>query len=201
LYNYFRNLFQKNRFLLSKMELCRRTTSNAKVVPGFVVNVHDAINFDIDLTLTTQQLHRFSRVIHNEYQYKEESGDCKVGRAFRCRLKGIQLSNSYAHRNKSRSQTMMSKATKTMKRMIDRSNGWIICVVSEVDVYNRLLVDLIDPGLFPEKYVSYRDILLSQYSKLFSKYVPYHESSSERHAQRQRQHLPPVSSIRDYFSR
>lgn len=180
------------------MELCRRTTSNPKIVPGFVVNVHDAINFDIDLTLTPQQLNRFSRVIHNEYQYRDELGNSKVGRAFRCRLKGIQLSNCYPRRNKSRSQSMKN-ATKTMKRMINRSNGWIICGVSEVDVYNRLLVDLVDPALFPEKYVSYRDILLSEYPKLFLKYVPYHESSAERHAQRQRQCL--AHEGRDYFSR
>lgn len=182
------------------MEICRRTNSVSKIVPGFVVNVHDAINFDIDLSFTSQQRHRFNRVIKNEYQYKEESipSNSKIGKAYRCRLKGIQLTSSYNNRGKFKEQTM-KKAKKVMERMINRSNGWVICLINGVDIYNRLLVDLIDPGLFPDKYVSYRDILLSDFFKLFSRYVPYHESSKERHKQINRQDF--LQPTKDYFSR
>jgi len=182
------------------MEICCRTNSVSKIVPGFVVNVHDAINFDIDLSFTSQQRHRFNRVIKNEYQYKEESipGSSKFGKAYRCRLKGIQLKSTYHTRGKFKEQTM-KKATKVMERMINRSNGWVICLINGVDIYNRLLVDLIDPGLFPDKYVSYRDILLSEFSKLFSKYIPYHESSTDRHKQIKKQCF--VQPNREYFSK
>lgn len=148
-----------------------------EILPGFVVNVHDAINFDIDLSFTPSQRYHYRHVIQNDYKYKEEASDeaIKSGKAYRCRLKGIQLSSSHKVHGKS---VTMSKATTDMEHMIDRSNGWVICVIDSVDVYNRLLIDLIDPALYPEKYASYSELLFTGYPQLFTKYVPQHHSSS-----------------------
>jgi len=149
------------------------------ILPGFVVNVHDAINFDIDLSFTSSQRYHYRHVIQNDYKYKEEASDeaIKNRKAYRCRLKGIQLSSSSHKGGRGKSNTM-AKATTDMEHMIDRSNGWVICVIDSVDVYNRLLIDLIDPALYPEKYASYSELLFAGYPHLFSKYVPQHHSSS-----------------------
>lgn len=142
-------------------------SSSRILVPGYTVNVHDAINFDIDLFLPSQQRMRFRHVISNEYQYKEElsSEEIKTGKVYRCRLKGIQVSEHNSRKSKSR----MHAATRDVRHATDRSNGWVICVIDSVDVYNRLLVDLLDP----KTHESLKECLLSDYDDLFIPYIPH----------------------------
>ena len=140
---------------------------SAATVPGYIVNVHDAINFDIDLFLTPQQRVQYRHVITNEYQYKEESSteEVKIGKVYRCRLKGIQVSDHASRKTKSE----LYVASQDIIQMTDRSNGWIICVIDSVDVYNRLLVDLLDPVTCE----SLKDFLFHQYESLFTEYIPH----------------------------
>lgn len=151
-----------------------RNSSERNVVSGYVVNVHDAINFDIDLSFTSTQRYQYRHVITNEYEYKEKSSEDerKSGKAYRCRLKGIQL---ISHRSKESDQ-LMRKAIKDMIQMINRCDGWVVCVIDGADVYNRLLIDVVDPALFPEYYRSYREVLFKRYPNLFTKYIPQHKS-------------------------
>lgn len=142
-------------------------SSSQIIVPGYTVNVHDAINFDIDLFITSQQRTRFRHVISNEYQYKEElsSEEIKSGKVYRCCLKGIQVSDHNSRKFKSR----MHAATLDVRHATDRSNGWVICVIDSVDVYNRLLVDLLDP----KTHESLKECLLSDYDDIFMPYIPH----------------------------
>lgn len=148
-----------------------------------MVNVHDAINFDIDLSFTPAQKYQYRHVITNEYEYKELSSgeERKSSKAYRCRLKGIQLT---AQRGSKEDNTTMKRATKDMVQMIDRCDGWVVCVIDTVDVYNRLLIDLVDPALFPEYYRSYRSMLFERYPDLFKKYIPQRRSP---HSQKRRE--------------
>ena len=166
------------------MALTVRNKNKIVVVSGYVVNVHDAINFDIDLSFTPAQRYTYRHVITNEYEYKEESSEeeGKLGKAYRCRVKGIQLSSS-SYRGTREKTASMKKATTDMEQMINRSNGWVVCAIDSADVYNRLLVDLIDPALFPEKYVSYRDMLFARYPSLFTEYIPQPHSPKRRRKQ------------------
>ena len=144
------------------------------IVPGYTVNVHDAINFDIDLFLTSAQRTRFRHVITNEYQYKEESSTEKIktGKVYRCRLKGIQVSDH----NSKKSKAEMYAATRDVKHATDRSNGWVICAIDSIDVYNRLLVDILDP----KTHESLKECLLSDYGDLFTPYIPYISEDRKR---------------------
>lgn len=118
-------------------------------VRGFVVNVHDATNFDIDLHVSADTHERYREVISNHYTYKDMPPDYytapdlakvmamvpKVGTTYRCRLKGIGIN----------SNTDTWKATKIFCEVINlfnRSDHWITCTLSDIDVYERLLVEI-----------------------------------------------------------
>lgn len=123
-----------------------------KNVQGFIVNVHDATNFDIDLDIIPELHERYRDVISNQYTYQDLGEDFvqnphlsqlrvtpEIGTTYRCRLKGIginQLSSS-EHAWKS------SQMCVDVRQLIDITDGWVTCTLSDVDVYQRLLVDIV----------------------------------------------------------
>lgn len=150
------------------------------LIVGFVVNVHDPLNFDIDLLLTRDQEKQYQSIIKNEYKYHDETDQqIKSSYAYRCRLRGIGSRLSIVNNNKSsnysnRTSTSNSKNNKfinnksndsnykkdqkmmkwkletkraniAINRIIDRLNGWVFVSIFESDMYNRLLIDLINP--------------------------------------------------------
>lgn len=121
-------------------------------IVGFVVNIHDATNFDIDLQLPSSIKHKYCTVITNQYTYKdlgnqyvinpssilEDTVILEVGTTYRCRLRGIGINQlpSSVHTRKSHNATL------NVKQLIDRTDGWVSCTLSDIDVYQRLLVDI-----------------------------------------------------------
>ena len=99
----------------------------------YVVNIKDPLNIDIDLK------DNIKSPIYEEYVY-EENGIRKSGKVYRCRIRGIVLKN-----NKKNNNDIFYKAYIEIMRIIDRSNGWIICEIFDIDKLNRVLVDLYDP--------------------------------------------------------
>jgi len=69
---------------------------------GYVVNVHDAVNYDIDLFLDEELRKRYWNVITNTYTYQDEDLNSSssnphapmIGTTYRCRLKGIGINQS-----------------------------------------------------------------------------------------------------------
>lgn len=119
-------------------------------VKGFVVNIHDPTNFDIDFELNQKTLSKYSSVISNNYTYKDldenynfenilsNSGET-IGTAYRCRLRGIAV-------NQTASSTWKNNQLAVeIKHLIDRSDAWVICTLSDIDVFKRLLIDIIIP--------------------------------------------------------
>lgn len=131
-----------------------------------VINVHDAINFDIDLG----NFEVSDKIVKNFYEYLllrkdklssysfEElmNKEIKKGISYRCRLRGINKK----HGN--------NKKTLEIKKMMDSVNGQIKCRVREVDIYQRLLVDII---VVKEKPFDLKEYLLKDPS-----FYPYHFS-------------------------
>lgn len=123
-----------------------------KNVRGFIVNIHDAANFDIDLNIIPELHERYHNVISNQYTYQDLSPDFfddpsfsqlkitpEVGTTYRCRLKGIGINqlppNEYTWKS--------NELCVDVKKLIDRTDCWVICNLSDIDVYQRLLVDII----------------------------------------------------------
>jgi len=75
-----------------------------KNVTGFIVNVHDATNFDIDLEISAELHEKYRDVICNQYTYQDLGEDFlenpdmdrlrvspEIGTTYRCRLKGVGI--------------------------------------------------------------------------------------------------------------
>lgn len=121
---------------------------------GFIVNVHDATNFDIDLDMSPELHQQYQDVISNQYTYQDLEPDfienpdftklatlnTKIGITYRCRLKGIGINQSTTTSNHYWKSNQMCIE---VKQLMDRTDGWVLCTVSDVDVYQRLLVDVI----------------------------------------------------------
>lgn len=118
-------------------------------VRGFVVNIQDATNFDIDLDVSADIHERYREVISNHYTYKDMPPDYysrpdlakamalppKVGTTYRCRLKGIGI-------NPNNESWRVTKAFCEVIKLLNRSDYWVTCTLSDIDVYERLLVDI-----------------------------------------------------------
>lgn len=122
-------------------------------VLGFIVNIHDATNFDIDLNMPLEQHRLYKGVISNEYTYQDLDEDYfenpnhtrfikinpKKGLTYRCRLKGVGINQLTSPFDLWKANQMCIE----IKQLIDRSDGWVICNLSDIDVYQRMLVDII----------------------------------------------------------
>lgn len=118
-------------------------------IVGFIVNIYDGINFDIDLHIPKDMINNYSTVITDNYTYKNLSceyfinGDLDSnnfeGIVYRCHLRGIGINKNTNNIHK------VNLLTNYVKKIIDKSDGWVICNISDIDVYNRLLVDIIIP--------------------------------------------------------
>lgn len=128
---------------------------------GFVVNVHDPTNFDIDFEISDELHEKYKYVISNKYTYQDinlpginsndisdinvmrnslENNDTpKIGITYRCRLRGIGINQLTPHIHTWKRNQLCVE----IKQLIDRTDGWIICTLSDIDIYRRLLVDVI----------------------------------------------------------
>ncbi len=139
---------------------------------GYIVNVHDPVNYDIDLFLSPQLRKKYSQVITNTYTYQDEGDTIRTGITYRCRLKGVGVVTSKQRKMKTSPSKIpnpekdgnlfkslprhpgkkkdpvnfiIREAHIAIIRQFDRQNGWVICTISDVDIYRRLLVTLYDP--------------------------------------------------------
>jgi len=121
-------------------------------VTGFIVNVHDATNFDIDLDIVPELHEQYCDVISNQYTYQDLGADFlenpdlnrlrvtpEVGTTYRCRLKGVGINQLSSSEHTWKSNQMCVN----VKQLIDRTDGWVTCTLSDIDVYQRLLVDIV----------------------------------------------------------
>jgi hypothetical protein len=120
---------------------------------GFIVNVHDATNFDIDLEIPPELHEKYRDVISNQYTYQDLDSDFlenrdlnkrtqiepTIGTTYRCRLRGVGISQLSSNIHTWKSNQMCVE----VKQLIDRTDGWITCTLSDIDVYQRLLVDIV----------------------------------------------------------
>lgn len=132
---------------------------------GFVVNVYDPLNYDIDIVMITEDYH--NRVMHNEYAYKSihdgQLSNEHHSFSYRCRLNGIEINNKHYNKHQVK-QTIME-----IKKLIDREDGWVSCSIHGVDVFNRLLVDIYLPSLGIDLC---RYLLTRPSNQLYHKYYP-----------------------------
>lgn len=114
------------------------------IVVGYIVNVHDPFNYDIDLLFSNDYRRRYSRVVNNNYKYTRMVNGKEIeyeGTAYRCRIRGIGIVRDVPNKY----NQIAYEAHNELTKKFNRQNGWILCIASDVDIYNRLLVDIFDP--------------------------------------------------------
>ena len=123
-----------------------------KNVKGFVVNVHGPTDFDIHFELPDHIIEKYNNVIFHKYFYKDidinydfqsdnllSTFNVREGKAYRCRLRGIGIKKSNTKSFTVKSNLFLME----IKHLIDRSDLWIRCDLSDIDIYKRLLIDII----------------------------------------------------------
>lgn len=141
---------------------CTKYTSLEPIsgVRGYIVNIHDTLDFDIDLDLPLTAASKYKSVISGTYTYTEND-EIKEGKTLRCRLRDIITIN--------RKTKKQIAAMQTVIRFTDRLEGWVICQLHDIDIYSRLLVDIADH----ETGKSLDEVLLARYPTNFSRYTDY----------------------------
>lgn len=142
-----------------------------KSIRGFIVNVHDAINYDIDFDLPSEEHRNFSSIISNTYIYRTEyiipdltteedhPQEESTGIVYRCRLRGVGMSSLDSPSNYRKGIVAFIE----INRLIYRTNGWIYCNIYKGDIHHRLLVDIIVPyGGEPKEWINIANFLLHE---------------------------------------
>lgn len=130
--------------------LRHRAFNSTLSVPAFVVNVHNALNFDLDLEHIPNSLLR--GIAHERYTYVTREKDRNDlyrhvdGRAYRCRIQHLSKVHGCP-------PDKFRFALRRIMRRIDALNGWVVVhpvlhMPSQrltLDRFGRVLVDLFDP--------------------------------------------------------
>lgn len=111
---------------------------------GYVVNIHDCLNIDMDLKTSDPKLLNAIKSAHNlEYSYLDCKNNEVTSKAYRCRVYEVG-SNYLKHDSSSLFRSAYQKCYFNLMRIINLQNGWIKVRIRSIDIYNRVLIDLID---------------------------------------------------------
>lgn len=109
-----------------------------ETLPGFVFNVANSLNLDIDLDINEAS---FSKKIKKyNYDYEDKDG-IKRGNAYSCRIRGIKSKNSRHDPDRKRKE---SNTLITVKALIEKYKGWVNVKIYNVDKHHRLIISLYD---------------------------------------------------------
>ena len=124
---------------------------------GYILNVYDALNFDIGFFDDTG----IEDVAHQTFEFSSGTGTTATnGKSYRCHLKDVRFKPvakchpDYGH------------AKRILIQWTDYTNGYIDCQIYNVDTYGRLIVELFDP--FTEE--SLKEYITRQFSTIICHY-------------------------------
>jgi len=136
-----------------------RLPTSEQLYRAYVMTCEGPLNLHVHIhDLSEEMKKRYESARNYRYNYISEEYPSKVlsGTIYICHLKGIELGrDSYSTR----------EAGIWMKKQIDRSVGWFLVRLSDIDVYQRILVTLYTPEeseTINEKLLSFRTRLGTQ---------------------------------------
>lgn len=152
---------------------------------GFIVNTFDNLNYDIHLKTSCDNdrniIQRYDNVIKESFSYidinmdeLEETVDfddskgliikdetkIKKSNCYRCRLKNISCFSVGEIPDE-------NKICQEVTDIINERNGWVKVNVSDVDIYNRILVDIFD--ITGSNSIS--NVLIKNYPERYHEYI------------------------------
>lgn len=151
------------------------------VFEGYVVNIFDNLNYDIHLKATNEEdnlvLQRYSKVIKEKFSYIDIDNDnilntinydeskgiivydrekIKTSDCYRCRLKNISSISEEGN-----------KTSQIVNDVVNFNNGWVKVIVSDIDIYNRILCEIYDE----ETEKSITNLLIEKYPHKYHEYT------------------------------
>lgn len=149
------------------MNKYRRMPSHTVI--GYITNCSDNVNYDIWFDWKSDISDKYSAVHTESFTYVDvnvngvkysenvgiiPSNTVNTGTSYRCRLKKIDAVKS------------TDEILEEVETLIHYNDGWVRCVISDIDIYNRLLVEIWDI----DKTYCINDILLNRYPNFFKLY-------------------------------
>lgn len=142
---------------------------NIEDVDAYVVNIQDATNFDIDIVnIPDYMKSKYNEVHKNVYEYIEydrnlDESRAKKGITYRCHLRDIDM------REKKKKNGLSAAAKREVEELIFKHNRWIKCNIGDIDIYNRLLIDVRIPTKDGHT-IDLAPHLLMKYGTIYQKY-------------------------------
>lgn len=111
-------------------------------ITGYIVNIFDQVNYDIDLYIPSEDKDKYDNVIKKKYTFIDidNSSQIQTRYAYRCRLRGI-----YMDREKQSNIKLNKDSMRDVIEFFTRCNNWVIITISDIDIYRRGLIDIYDP--------------------------------------------------------
>lgn len=139
-------------------------------VMGFIVNIYDSVNFDIDIPL--QDKERYKNVYQAPYTCIDLDNSQFVEPvqriAYRCRIEGVSIDRNESNDSelKENNYRIVREANYKIKQRIMLCNSWVLCKIGAIDYYNRILIKIYDP--ITSK--SLTEDIFAEYPNVFSEY-------------------------------
>jgi len=140
---------------------------NKRVKLGFVVNIANPLNLDVDFGLSDDELkyYKLQNVEYVNYSYiDDDDGDLSTGKAYRTRMEGVTTKKEF---NGKKNMKLQSRLLYEIVRFLDRTGGFVKYKITGVDIFRRAIVKLFDPVSGE----SINELILDQkYSSIYCNY-------------------------------
>lgn len=108
---------------------------------AYVVGVQGPLNLHMQIYFPPNVEKQYITADHYEYSYiSEEYPDdslIRKGRVYHCHLRGVEICATEDPSNTKEAHIFITKR-------INESLGWVLVSISDIDIYNRLLVNIFD---------------------------------------------------------
>jgi len=111
-----------------------------KTFLAYAIAIQDPLNLHLDIYFPSDIEERYKKSHNYDYTFvSEELGpEPQKRRAYHCHLKGIEITvkdNDFSN---------AKDAVALVMKRVNSANGWVLVMVSDIDVYGRILVEVYD---------------------------------------------------------
>lgn len=119
----------------------RKISQNQTTYLAYVVALRDPLNFHLDIYWSEETSKKYSGALNYEYSFVSEELSPQMYRrtAYSCHLKGVEIVSTGPD-----DFSNMKEAYIYVSKRIAKSNGWVLISVGDIDIYQRILINMFD---------------------------------------------------------
>lgn len=119
----------------------KKMPPNKKTFLAYIVAIKDPLNFHLDIYWPKDVAQTYELANSYNYKFVSEELEEKIyeRKAYLCHLRGVEIisTDPYDYTNIKEAYIILHKKTL-------RVGGWILVTISDVDIYQRILVNIFD---------------------------------------------------------